>query len=132
MCTRVGVVVVPQWRGSRRNTDSCARVHAQLNVSAMTARVYAQLNVSAMTARVYAQLTLARSRRKLPCFPVWGKVRRLSMASKTFQLTTNSQVSIIGPTMVWPEKIFNINIEVLRRLENEVLNLIFANNKPTC
>ena len=36
-------------------------------------------------------------------------------------------VSIIGPTMVRPGKI--CKLEVLRRLENAILNLVVANNR---
>ena len=36
-------------------------------------------------------------------------------------------MSIIGPTMVGPRKIFKI--EVLRWMENKILNLVFTNNR---
>ena len=42
----MGVVIVSQRRCSRQDTDSCARTHAQLNASAVTAHVYAQLNLA--------------------------------------------------------------------------------------
>ena len=36
-------------------------------------------------------------------------------------------MSIMGPIMVGPEQ--NFKIEVLRRLENAILNLVLANNR---
>ena len=39
MCIHIGVVIVSQWCGCRRDTDSCA--HAQLKVSAVVAYVQA-------------------------------------------------------------------------------------------
>ena len=52
------------------------------------------------------------------------------MAIENFQRARHTIVyivSIVGPTMVGPGKIFKT--EVLRRLENAILNLVLANNR---
>ena len=45
VCTRVDVVMVCQWHGSMRDTTCCARAHAYLNVSAVTARVHTRITL---------------------------------------------------------------------------------------
>ena len=48
------------------------------------------------------------------------------MGIENFQLARHP-VSIIGPIMIEPRKLFKIG--VLRRLENATLNLVFANSR---
>ena len=55
------MVIIFQWCCTRRDTDSCACVHTQVNVSAVTANMLKQLKLACTH----------ETPQKLSYFPVW-------------------------------------------------------------